>query len=151
MLHIYYGGVRGKDALCAGAAVLAAEKEQPVLLVRFASELRDPTPLHIKGVTEMCSPLLGQDPEAYDASSSRIVREFFDSAVRTALSFKFKLLILEGIFDMTQAGLLPEREAYDFLSNAPDSVEVIATGSSAGEKFIGLAGKATELREVDYE
>lgn len=157
MLEIYYGNAKGKTRLCVGAAIRAAMKDRAVLFVRFFSdgEAAEKKAFDLfSHITELCPPIgfdLFEEDASKIAQASKIVREYFDRAVITALTFKYDELILDDIFDMTETGLLPESAVYDFLSNAPDSLEVIATGRNADEKFLKLAALSVRMMLSDDE
>ena len=145
MLTIYYGEARGKTRLCTGTAVGAAVRDKNVLYVRFApyAEASEKSPLSLmQSITEI-APQAAVDDDP--AQRSRNARAFFDSAVRMALTFQYGMLILDDVFDLIESGLLPAAEVYDFLSNAPDSVDVICTGMDVDEKFLRLADAAVKL------
>ena len=137
MLLIYYGEARGKTSLCVGAAVRAALREKNVLLVSFEPEyggykrLFDFAP-HITRLT---------------LPASAGVREYFDHAVRMAMTFHYAVLVLDGVFDAVAEKKLSVSEVYGFLSNAPDSVEIICTGESVDEKFLLIADEVVVLKK----
>ena len=79
------------------------------------------------------------------------VRGYFDHAVRMALSLRHEVLILHGIFDMVDTGQLAAGEVYEFLSNAPDSIEIICTGHTVDKKFLRIADEAVEMLHSDKE
>ncbi|MBQ3264552.1 MAG: cob(I)yrinic acid a,c-diamide adenosyltransferase [Ruminococcus sp.] len=134
MLAFYYGEAKGKTGLCVGAAVRAALREKNVLLVSFEADggyekLFDYAP-HIARLSL---------PE------SAGVRELFDHAVRMAMTFRYTVLILDGVFDAVENDKLSAAEVHEFLSNAPDSMEVICTGRTVQERFLPLADEMVEL------
>ena len=136
MLEIYYGEAKGKAGLCVGVAVCAALREKNVLLVGFESsggyeKLID----HAPHITRLTLP------------ESAGVREHFDHAVRMAMTFRFSVLILDGVFDAVEDEKLSAAEVYEFLANAPDSVEVICTGRTVQERFLPLADEIVELKK----
>ena len=141
MLEIYYGDAKIKDRLCIGVAITAALRDKNVLLVNFQQDVANYDKLfdvapHLTRLT--LAPHVG-------------VRGYFDHAVHIALSLRFEVLILHGIFDMVDLGQLAAGEVYEFLSNAPDSIEIICTGHSVGEKFLHLADEAVEMSPLDKD
>lgn len=141
MVEIYYGDEKSRLRMCIGAAVAAALREKNVLVADFTridsgyGRLFDIVP-HITRLT--LTPNAG-------------VQEYFDHAVRIALSFQYSALILYDIFDTVAEGRLSAAEVYEFLSNAPDSIEIICTGQSADEKFCRIADEIVELSALDKE
>lgn len=152
MLSLYYGEGKGKTSCTIGVAIRAASKDKKVLFVEFIrqNELSDRKALESMNVTVSSAPIdfeLVDDNADSKAQISKIFRELFDTAIVTVLTKKFDLLILDGIFDAINKGLVLESEVYDFLSNSPDHLEVICTGLSFGEKFRPLFNHITELSD----
>lgn len=137
MLEIYFGEAKGKTSLCLGAAVTAALKEKNVLLVCFDTD------------GGCCDKLFEAAPHITRLTlpQSAGVSEYFDHAVRMAMTFRYAMLILDGVFDAVAQKKLNASEVYEFLSNAPDSVEIICTGVQAQEKFLSLADEAVEMKK----
>lgn len=151
MLEIYYGNAVDKNRLCIGAAVQAALRNKNVLFVRFlrGDQLRDrqlcgyvPNIVFITPDIPIVLEELGEDKRP---QAAKALGEFFDKAARMALTFKYKTLLLDRVFDVTSAGLLSESEVYGFLSNAPDTLEIICTGLRADDRFLALADEIVEL------
>ena len=156
MLSLYYGEGKGKTSCTIGAAVRAASKDKKVLFVEFIrqNELSDRKALESMNVTVSSAPVeieLIDDNADSKAQLSKIFRELFDTAVVTVLTRQFDVLILDGIFDAVSKGLVLESEVYDFVSNAPDHLEVICTGLSFDEKFAPLFNHITELSDKANE
>lgn len=154
MITLYSGNGKGKTLACIGATVKASIKDKKVLFVDFinkdyVSELKAMQAMYT--VTTMAAPV---DLEIYTQITpenkpqlSKIFRELFDSATRTVILGKFDLLILDGVFDAAEKGLLPDSDIYDFLSNAPNNLDIICTGIEIGNKFTPLATFVTELSD----
>lgn len=138
MLEIYYGEAKGKTRLCTGAAVLAALREKNVLLVSFETEYGGYHKLTERAphITRLSLP------------QTAGVREYFDNAVRMAMTLRYTVLILDGVFDSVAAGRLSAAEVYEFLSNAPDSTEIICTGKSAPAKFLSIADEVVKMEKL---
>ena len=154
MLTLFSGKGKGKTLCTIGATVKAAFKDKKVLFVDFVNQSSDNDTQALKAmysVTVLTTPvdleLTVDTATDSKAQASKVFRELFDTAVRTVLTSKYDTLILDGVFDATEKGLLLESEVYEFLSNAPDSLDVICTGTSVDEKFIGLANYATTLED----
>ena len=152
MLTLYYGYSKGKTCAAIGCAVRAAAKDKKVLFVDFIhqSEMSDRKALEtMYAITVSGTPVdleLTADTAADSkAQASKVFRELFDSAVRTVLTQKYDMLILDGVFDAVDKGFLPDAEVHDFLSNAPNSLEIICTGANIDDKFLSLATYATKF------
>lgn len=156
MIGIYYGHAKGKTSTCMGATIRAALKEKNVLYIQF---LRDdsistkkaleffPRITHKLATIQFNEDMISD--EGRNAQAKIAFSSLFNEAVITVLTKKFDFLILDGIFDITQSGLIPENEVYEFLSNAPDRLEIICTGITYNQKkFRPLASYAIELKET---
>lgn len=158
MLDLYYGNGKGKTCVCIGAALRATAKDKKVLYVEFLKSIDDidKRALELKcSVTVSSAPvnmeLIADTAPENKAHVAKVFRELFDSAVITVLTKKFDMLILDGVFDTVEHGFVLESEVYDFLSNAPDNLDVICTGTTLNEKFISLANYATKLDDSKVE
>lgn len=151
MLTLYYGIGKGKTACAIGTAVRAAAKDKKVLFVEFIrqSEMSDRKALEtMYAITVSSAPVdmdMFTDVAENKAQAGKVFRELFDSAVRTVLQNKYDMLVLDGVFDAVGKGFIPHSEVYEFLSNAPDSLEIVCTGIDADEKFIPLFSHITQL------
>lgn len=150
MLSLYFGNGKGKTSCAIGTAIRAASKDKKVLFVEFIrqNELSDKKALESAYVTVSSAPIdimLIDDNSESKAQISKIFRELFDSAVVMVLTQKFDMLLLDGVFDAANKNLIPESEIYDFLSNAPDSLDVICTGVNVDKKYIPLFSNITQL------
>lgn len=152
MLALYYGNGKGKTCAAIGIAVRAAIKDKKVLFVEFIrqSELSDRKALEtMYSVTVSTAPvdleLTADTANENKAQVAKVFRELFDSAVRTVLTQKYDMLILDGVFDAVEKGFLLESEVYELLSNAPDSLDVICSGANIDDKFLNLATYATKF------
>lgn len=137
MVEIFYGEARGKTSLCTGLAVRAALKKKNVLMVSFGEEYDDYGSLFeiAPHITRLTLP------------ANAGVREYFDHAARIAMTFRYSVLIFDGIFDSVEQGKLSAAEVAAFLSNAPDSLQIICTGKSAPDRFLKIAHEVVELKE----
>lgn len=137
MIEIYYGEAQGKTRLCTGAAISAALKKKNVLMVSFGADYEDYSELFeiAPHITRLTLP------------ANAGVREYFDHAARIAMTSRYSVLILDGVFDSVEKQLLSTSEVYEFLSNAPDSLEIICTGQKVQERFLSLADEIVELKK----
>ncbi len=151
VLSLYYGLGKGKTSCAIGSAVRAAGKDKKVLFVEFIrqGDLTDRKALEtMYAITVSSAPVdmnLLEETAESKAQASKVFRELFDTAVRTVLTQKYDVLILDGVFDAVSNGFLLEAEVHDFLSNAPNSLDVICTGTSVDDKFVTLTNYATKL------
>ena len=137
MLEIYYGEAKGKTTLCTGAAVRAALKKKNVIMVSFENTDEDFGELFeiAPHITRLTLP------------ANAGVREYFDHAARIAMTFRYSVLILDGVFDSVEKQKLSISEVYGFLSNAPDSVEIICTGQKVQDRFLTIADEVVQMKK----
>ncbi len=137
VLEIYYGDKKGKTRMCTGAAISAALKKKNVLMVSFGADYEDYSELFeiAPHITRLTLP------------ANAGVREYFDHAARIAMTFRYSVLILDGVFDSVEKQQLSISEVYEFLSNAPDSLEIICTGQRVQERFLKIADEIVELKK----
>lgn len=137
VLEIYYGDKKGKTRMCTGAAISAALKKKNVLMVSFGADYEDYSELFeiAPHITRLTLP------------ANAGVREYFDHAARIAMTFRYSVLILDGVFDSVEKQQLSISEVYEFLSNAPDSLEIICTGQKVQERFLKIADEIVELKK----
>ena len=151
MLSLYYGNGKGKTCCAIGAAVRASSKDKKVLFVEFIrqNELSDRKALETMYITVSSAPvdleLIADATQESKAQVSKVFRELFDTAVVTVLTRQFDMLVLDGVFDAIDKGFLLETEIHDFLSNAPNSLDVICTGVNVSDIFLPLFSNITEL------
>lgn len=157
MLSLFYGNGKGKTSSAIGIATRAASKDKKVLFVEFIrqNEYSDRKALESLYVTVSSAPvdleLISDTALENKAQVSKVFRELFDTAVVTVLTRKFDMLVLDGVFDALEKGFLIESEVYDFLSNAPNKLDVICTGVNVEEKFVPLFSSVTKLTNMITE
>lgn len=137
MVEFFYGEARGKSSLCTGLAVRAALKKKNVLMVSFGDEYDDYGSLFeiAPHITRLTLP------------ANAGVREYFDHAARIAMTFRYSVLILDGVFDSVAQGKLSVTEVAAFLANAPDSLQIICSGKSVPPKLLAVADEIVELKK----
>lgn len=157
MKHIYYGDGKGKTTAAVGIAVRAAGSNLKVLFVQFLkiefsgerhvlSHLENVTltycPLELKFTFEM--------NEQEKLHASKIFKGIFDRSVTLALTEKYDMLVLDEVFEAINAGMLSESEVFEFIANAPASMEIIMTGHNPPEKFMRVADYITEFKKIKH-
>ncbi len=157
VIQIYCGDGKGKTSASVGAAVRAAGRNMRVLFVQFlkcedSGERKilstidnidlTPCPMKLQFTINMT--------EAQKAQASKIFRNMFDHAVKTALVSNYNVLILDEIFSAMETGMLSENDVYSFLADAPAKLEIILTGRNPAEKFVKLADYVSEIIKVKH-
>ena len=157
MIHVYYGDGKGKTTAAAGLAVRAAGSKMKVLFVQFLKtefsgernvlkELDNVTvtscPLELKFTTEMT--------EAEKQQTSVLFRGIFERSAATALSDRYDMVVFDEVFDIINEGMLSEAGVYEFITNAPKSIEIVLTGHNPSQRFLDEADYVTEMKKIKH-
>ncbi len=157
MIHIYFGDGKGKTTAAAGLAARAAGHNMRVLFVQFlkteasgeraaletlGSVTLAPCPLELKFTNEM--------DEREKQQAAVMFRSLFDHSVETALSRRYDMIVLDEIFDLINEGMLSESEVFEFIANAPSSLEIVMTGHNPRERFFEAADYVTEFKKIKH-
>ena len=157
MKHIYYGDGKGKTTAAIGLAVRAAGSKMKVLFVQFLkTEFSGERHLlsHTETVTLTFCPLELKFTFDMDdkekAQAAKIFKGIFDNAVTTALTEKYDMVVLDEVFEAINAHMLSESEVYEFITNAPSSMEIVMTGHNPPQKFMDCADYITEFKKIKH-
>ena len=157
MKHIYYGDGKGKTTAAIGLAVRAAGSKMKVLFVQFLkTEFSGERHIlsHTENVTLTFCPLELKFTFDMDdkekAQAAKIFKGIFDNAVTTALTEKYDMVVLDEVFEAINAHMLSEREVYEFITNAPSSMEIVMTGHNPPQKFMDCADYITEFKKIKH-
>lgn len=155
MKHIYYGDGKGKTTAAIGLAVRAAGSKMKVLFVQFLkTEFSGERHIlsHTENVTLTFCPLELKFTFDMDdkekAQAAKIFKGIFDNAVTTALTEKYDMVVLDEVFEAINAHMLSESEVYEFITNAPSSMEIVMTGHNPPQKFMDCADYITEFKKI---
>ena len=157
MKHIYYGDGKGKTTAAIGLAVRAAGSKMKVLFVQFLkTEFSGERHIlsHTENVTLTFCPLELKFTFDMDdnekAQAAKIFKGIFDNAVTTALTEKYDMVVLDEVFEAINAHMLSESEVYEFITNAPSSMEIVMTGHNPPQKFMDCADYITEFKKIKH-
>lgn len=157
MKHIYYGDGKGKTTAAIGLAVRAAGSKMKVLFVQFLkTEFSGERHIlsHTENVTLTFCPLELKFTFDMDdkekAQAAKIFKGIFDNAVTTALTEKYDMVVLDEVFEAINAHMLSESEVYEFIANAPSSMEIVMTGHNPPQKFMDCADYITEFKKIKH-
>lgn len=154
MIHIYYGDGKGKTTAAVGLAVRAAGCGLRVLFVQFLKtdssgersvlgKLDNVTltncPLNLKFTFDMT--------DAEKHRTAVLYRNIFERSAATALSDRYDMIVLDEIFDVINEGMLTEAQVYEFITNAPKSIEIVMTGHNPSQRFLAEADYITEMKK----
>ena len=157
MKHIYYGDGKGKTTAAIGLAGRAAGSKMKVLFVQFLkTEFSGERHIlsHTENVTLTFCPLELKFTFDMDdkekAQAAKIFKGIFDNAVTTALTEKYDMVVLDEVFEAINAHMLSESEVYEFITNAPSSMEIVMTGHNPPQKFMDCADYITEFKKIKH-
>lgn len=157
MKHIYYGDGKGKTTAAIGLAVRAAGSKMKVLFVQFLkTEFSGERHIlsHTENVTLTFCPLelkfTFEMDDKEKAQAANIFKGIFDNAVTTALTEKYDMVVLDEVFEAINAHMLSESEVYEFITNAPSSMEIVMTGHNPPQKFMDCADYITEFKKIKH-
>lgn len=157
MKHIYYGDGKGKTTAAIGLAVRVAGSKMKVLFVQFLkTEFSGERHIlsHTENVTLTFCPLELKFTFDMDdkekAQAAKIFKGIFDNAVTTALTEKYDMVVLDEVFEAINAHMLSESEVYEFITNAPSSMEIVMTGHNPPQKFMDCADYITEFKKIKH-
>ena len=157
MIHIYYGDGKGKTTAAVGLAVRAAGSKMKVMFVQFLksefsgernvlAQLENVTltecPQELKFTNEMT--------EAEKQQASALFRAVFERSAASALSERYDMIVLDEIFDLVNEGMLGEAEVLEFITNAPNSIEIVMTGHDPSQRFLDEADYITEMKKIRH-
>ena len=157
MIHIYYGDGKGKTTAAVGLAVRAAGSGLRVLFVQFLKtdssgersvlgKLDNVTltncPLNLKFTFDMT--------DAEKHRTAVLYRNIFERSAATALSDRYDMIVLDEIFDVINEGMLAEAQVYEFITNAPKSIEIVMTGHNPSPRFLAAADYITEMKKLKH-
>lgn len=157
MKHIYYGDGKGKTTAAIGLAVRLAGSKMKVLFVQFLkTEFSGERHIlsHTENVTLTFCPLelkfTFEMDDKEKAQAAKIFKGIFDNAVTTALTEKYDMVVLDEVFEAINAHMLSESEVYEFITNAPSSMEIVMTGHNPPQKFMDCADYITEFKKIKH-
>ncbi|MEE0843215.1 MAG: cob(I)yrinic acid a,c-diamide adenosyltransferase [Ruminococcus sp.] len=154
MIHAYYGDGKGKSTAAAGAALRAAGNRMRVMYVQFLKTENTGERLalqSIDGINLTSCPLeLKFTYEMDDRERQQVsmmYRGIFERAVSITLSDRYDMIVLDEVFDVINEGMLSEGSVFEFISNAPNNIEIIMTGRKPPKRFIDAADYVTEFKK----
>ena len=157
MIHIYYGDGKGKTTAAVGLALRAAGSKMKVMFVQFlktefSGERNVLKELENVTVTS-CPPELKFTVDMTDSEKQQtavIFRGVFERSAAAALSERYDMIVLDEIFDIMNEGMLGEAQVLEFITNAPNSIEIVMTGHNPSQRFIDEADYVTEMKKIKH-
>lgn len=157
MIHVYYGDGKGKTTAAVGLSARAAGSKMKVLFVQFLkTEFSGErhTLSHTENVTLTFCPIelkfTFEMDEKEKQQAAKIFKGIFDRSVTTALTERYDMVVLDEIFDVINNNMISEAEVFEFITNAPVSMEIVMTGHNPSERFIEVADYVTEFKKIKH-
>ena len=154
MIHAYYGDGKGKSTAAAGAALRAAGNRMRVMYVQFLKTENTGERLalqSIDGINLTSCPLelkFTYDMDEHEKQqTAAMYRSIFDRSAAITLSERYDMIVLDEVFDVINEGMLSESSVFEFISNAPNNIEIIMTGRKPPKRFIDAADYVTEFKK----
>ena len=157
MIHVYYGDGKGKTTAAVGLAVRAAGSNMKVMFVQFlktefSGERHILSNLDNVSLT-VCPDELKFTFDMSDAErqqASALFRGIFERSAATALSERYDMIVLDEVFDIMNEGMLSEADVFEFITNAPVSIEIVMTGHDPAQRFTDAADYVTEMKKIKH-
>lgn len=152
MIHIYYGDGKGKTTAATGLAVRAAGRDMKILFVQFLKTMSTGERISLKQINnielvpcpaELKFTFTMSDEEKENCA--RLMGEIFRVSAEKSIVKKFDMIILDELLTAVTLKMVTHSEVYEFLSNAPTTLEIVLTGHSIPEKFTDLADYITRF------
>lgn len=157
MIHVYYGDGKGKTTAAVGLAVRAAGSNMKVMFVQFL-KTEFSGERHILSNLENVSLTVCPDElkftfdmsDAERQQAAALFRGIFERSAATALSERYDMIVLDEVFDIMNEGMLSEADVFEFITNAPVSIEIVMTGHDPAQRFTDAADYVTEMKKIKH-
>ena len=157
MIHIYYGDGKGKTTAAVGLAIRAVGSKMKVMFVQFLKTEFSGERNVLKALDNVtltsCPDELKFTFDMTDAEkqqASAVFKGIFERSAAAALSERYDMIVLDEIFDLMGEGMLGEAEVLEFITNAPNSIEIVMTGHEPSQRFIDEADYVTEMKKIKH-
>ena len=92
----------------------------------------------------------GEGAEKNPEEAAALFRGIFERSAATALSERYDMIVLDEVFDVINEGMLAEAEVFEFITNAPVSIEIVMTGHRPAQRFLDAADYVTEMKKIKH-
>jgi cob(I)alamin adenosyltransferase len=153
LIHVYTGNGKGKTTSAVGLCVRAKSRGLRVLFAQFMKKdskgeitLMERISIKVLQFKKVLSPHF--HPNA-DMGS---IRQEALKAIETLQSSiaEFDLVVLDEFTHLLSNKLIEKKEAMNFISDMPSSLELVFTGRGAPDLLIDLADYVTEMNDVKH-
>ena len=73
--------------------------------------------------------------DAEKQQASAVFKGIFERSAAAALSERYDMIVLDEVFDVINEGMLGEAQVLEFITNAPNSIEIVMTGHNPPGAF----------------
>lgn len=157
MIHLYYGGGKGKTTAAIGLAVRAAGSGLRVLFVQFLKGSISGERAALKEIKNITlTPCPQSVPFTFQMKPDELARfteEFnllFEKAVSEKSLNRYDMVVLDEVFSLIDCGMLAKDKLFSFLKSAPRHTEIVLTGHEVSKDFIGLCDYASEIKKISH-
>ena len=154
--HIYTGDGKGKTSAALGLAFRAAGSGIRSIVIQFMKGL--PTgeqkasamlgsiiTIEQYGSARFCRPDDGMLEE-----HQHLVGQGYERARNVLKSGEYPIVILDEIITAVKFGLLSDEDIIALVQGKPETIELVLTGRSAGDRLIKHADLVTEMKEIKH-
>lgn len=157
MIHVYYGGGKGKTTAATGLAVRAAGTGMKVYVVRFlktensgeVKSLEQLENITVEPVTKSFGFSFNMTPEQKEEA-----KIYYTEMLRKAISKenveKYDMLVMDEVNIVFGYGFIDKQEFLDFLKEYGQKKEIVTTGAGRQEEIIELADYVTEIKKEKH-
>lgn len=153
-IHIYCGDGKGKSTAAMGLILRAVGSGKKVILTQF---LKDGSSSELKVLRQLpqvevmtCKESFGffwNMTEEEKARAREAYSQLFREASGKAAREGVFLLVMDEFMAAYNHGLIDREEAYAFLKEKPDALEVVLTGRDPAPELLELADYVSEIQK----
>lgn len=157
LVHIYTGDGKGKTTAGVGLALRFAGNGGKVLYCQFLKK-DDSGELAILSRLEQITFLPSgksfgfpsQMTEAEKQAAAVHYTAYLEKILQEISHGSYGLLVLDEIFAADNRHFIPHEKLLSFLSQKPESLEVVLTGRNPADDFLELADYISEIKKVKH-
>lgn len=157
LIHIYCGDGKGKTSAATGLAVRAAGCGHRVLFSRFlknehSGELKvlDMVPgievIHLEKSYGFYQTL----SEKERGEVRDMCRGLWKRILNDISENRYDVLVIDEFMAAYNYDLIPQEEAFCFLEQKPENLEIVLTGRNPDERLVELADYVSEIRKIKH-
>lgn len=157
LVHIYEGNGKGKTTAGVGLAIRCAGCGFDVVYSQFLKDgstgemsiLRKIPNITVM-VEEKHFPFSFRMTEEEKKEATAYYTRLFEQVTAYATEHRSRLLVMDELLDLCNAGLIDTNKVVDFLKNRPEELEVVLTGRNPKPELVELADYITKMDKVKH-